>query len=108
MTPGRGFVGSKPGSAAPSAGAAAAEPAPEEIDLSRMRCEELLALLEGEPVPELRLDEIPAAGSLTIRCADNWLTLFEYEGSWYFYDPADPTPRRSALGPEELRALAAY
>ena len=91
-----------------AASGAAAESTHEEIDLSRLRYEELLSLLKGEPVPGLSLDEGAAEGSLTILCADNWLTLFKYGKDWYYYDPADPTPRRSALGPEDLRTLARY
>ena len=61
--------------------------------------------LDGEKT-ELRLEELPIRRSAVILCADSWLTLFEYEGSWYYHVAADPAPRRSRLDPDALRALA--
>ena len=95
--------------AVPAAGAQAAQASGaavsrEEIDLSALRFVELLDRLGGEPT-ELRLDTLGELRSVTVLCADNMLTLFEYDGDWYYYDPIDPAPRRSALTPDELRAL---
>lgn len=95
--------------AVPAAGAQTAQSAGavsrEEIDLSTLRFVELLDKLGGEPT-ELRLDTLGELRSVTVICADNMLALFEYDGDWYYYDPIDPAPRRSALTPDELRALA--
>ena len=77
----------------------------ENIDLSQMSYTELLEKLDGEKT-ELRLEELPIRRSAVILCADSWLTLFEYEGSWYYHVAADPAPRRSRLDPDALRALA--
>ena len=76
-----------------------------EIDLSFLSSAEVLARLHGKPV-ELRPDLLEDGESIAVLCSDNWIALFEYEGGWYYYDPADPTLRRSALDPGDLLALA--
>ena len=95
--------------AAGSAAGKAAGETPElaELDLSRLRFAELLELLDGEPV-DFSLEGLPISRSLSILCADNWLALFEYEGSWYYYVAADPAPRRSSLDLEALQAGAEF
>lgn len=88
-----------------AADAETAEGEKREIDLSFMSCSELLDLLDGEPV-ELQLDRLPITREAAVLCADNWLALFEYEGDWYYHVASDPAPRRSALSPDDLLALA--
>lgn len=76
-----------------------------EIMLPQLTFAELLELLDGEPV-ELRLDQLGSLESVAVICRDSMLALFEYDGAWYYYVAADSAPRRSALTPGELRALA--
>lgn len=98
--------------AAPTEGAAeqmmmdyAALPASPVCDLSdTLRFAELLETLGGEKVtlPLERLDEEPA---LIVRCADGELSLFEYEGALYYYDPVGETLMRTPLSREDVYDL---
>ena len=77
----------------------------ETIRLPELSFAELLEKLDGEPC-DLRLDSLGPLESVTVVCRDNMLTLFSWDGDWYYYDPADPAPRQSRLAPDGLRALA--
>ena len=98
--------------AAPTEGAAeqmmmdyAALPASPVCDLSgTLRFAELLETLGGEKVtlPLERLGEEPA---LIVRCADGELSLFDYEGALYYYDPVGETLMRTPLSREDVYDL---
>ena len=79
--------------------------AAETIRLPELSFAELLEKLDGEPC-DLKLDSLGPLESVTVVCRDNMLTLFSWDGDWYYYDPADPAPRQSRLAPDALRALA--
>ena len=98
--------------AAPTEGAAeqmmmdaAALPASPVCDLSgTLRFAELLETLGGEKVtlPLERLGEEPA---LIVRCADGELSLFDYEGALYYYDPVGEALMRTPLSREDVYDL---
>lgn len=86
---------------------AAALPASPVCDLSgTLRFAELLEALGGETVtlPLERLGEEPA---LIVRCADGELSLFDYEGALYYYDPAGETLMRTPLSRGDVYDLGA-